>query len=159
MSCPITSSCQQLINNIILWTIFGIFQFLDCVKVSRKQTHKHDLLLSSAGKERNPSVSGQKLLYKHAPFGWGSKPITPSLSQPGQVLKHKFSICIWKAILQIQTTNNLRRKSSFIAGLNWPRIKETEINSVLKFKSWLNKECAVWGVSSNSQVEGTLKLK
>lgn len=67
---------------------------------------QHDLPFSSAAKERKPSVSDQKPLYKHTPFGLGSKPITHSLSQPGHGLKHKYSICICKAMLQIQTSNN-----------------------------------------------------
>ncbi len=131
-TCPIASSRKQLVNNIIPWTIFGIFQFSACVKVRRKQTHKHDLPLSSAAKERKPSVSGQKLLYKHTPFGWGSKPITHAPFHPGHGLKHKCSICINKA-MQIQTTNSLRRKSSFTAvtaGIHLQRNKKTEINSV-----------------------------
>lgn len=57
------------------------------MKVRRNQTHKFDLRLSSAAKERKPSVSEQKPLYKHAAFGGGSP--HHSLSVPNRELDVK----------------------------------------------------------------------
>lgn len=52
-----------------------VLESLCTCEVTRKQTHKHDLRLSSAAKVRKPSVSD----CKQTPFGMTSKPITQSV--------------------------------------------------------------------------------
>lgn len=103
--CLIASSWNLLINNKIPQTIFGVFEFSACVKVGRKRTPKHDLLFSSAAKERKPSVSEQKLLYKHAAFGWGASPLLTLCPSRGADLNINAQF-VCKAMLRIQITNN-----------------------------------------------------